>query len=266
MNERGQDWVTDSTNLTDEYTRNRIRHGIVPKLREINPSLEKTMAGTLENLREDNALLKRLADELFDLARRGSGLDAGMLLEADSALSGRAVIRLLNEGGAECSRETAVRVRELCRTGGKLTLGRGRYAVVKNGVLSVENAPEMIPDAEITAEIGSVQELLGRKILISLKKRCNVQKKLTYFHADYDKIKGDIVIRNRRNGDRVRLCGRDFTSEVKKLLQARFAPEERRRALLLCDSEGVIFVEGYGFAERVRADNDTKTVLVCKIS
>ena len=43
LSQRGVDWVTDSTNLTDDYTRNRIRHNIVPQLRQINPSLEKTM-------------------------------------------------------------------------------------------------------------------------------------------------------------------------------------------------------------------------------
>ncbi|SDA16936.1 tRNA(Ile)-lysidine synthase [Ruminococcus sp. YE71] len=266
LNERGQTWVTDSTNLTDEYTRNRIRHGIVPKLREINPSLEKTMAGTLENLREDNALIRRLTDELYERISRDGGLDAVELLSADRALSGRAIRRLLGENGAECSRETALRVRQLCEKGGRLTLGYGRYAALRNGLLVVEREREEIPDTELTAAIGGEICFLGKNIRLTLENDCIVQKKLTNFCADYDKIKGVIVIRNKRNGDRLRLCGRNFTSEVKKLLQAKFSPEERRRAVILCDSEGVIFVEGYGFAERVKADQTTKTVLLCKIS
>ena len=37
--ENSLDYVTDSTNLSDDYTRNKIRHKVVPLLREINPAL-----------------------------------------------------------------------------------------------------------------------------------------------------------------------------------------------------------------------------------
>ena len=67
-------------------------------------------------------------------------------------------------------------------------------------------------------------------------------------------------------GDRIRLKGRGFTSDVKKLLQSRFPSGERTRAVILADDEGVIFVEGFGFAERCAADADSKTLLFCKIS
>ena len=130
--------MTDSTNLTDDYTRNRIRHGIVPRLREINGSLEQTMRGTLDNLREDNALISKLADELYASAQTGGGLSCAVLLAAEPALSGRAIRRLANENGAECPRETVLRIRALCENGGKLTLGRGRYAVSDSRTLRIE--------------------------------------------------------------------------------------------------------------------------------
>lgn len=266
LNERGQTWVTDSTNLTDDYTRNRIRHGIVPKLKELNPSLEKTIAGTFENLREDNALIRRLSDELYESARTQDGLSAAKLSAADRALSGRAVRRLFDENGIDCSRETALRVLELCETGGRISVARDRYAEVKNGLLAIAYGRKMTPDTELIAEIGTENEFFEKKILFTLEKNHIVQKKLTNFCADYDKIKGVIVIRNKRNGDRIKLAGRNFTSEVKKLLQAKFSPDERRKAVILCDSEGVIFVEGFGFAQRVAADKSAKTVLLCKIS
>lgn len=36
----GQDYVTDSTNLEDEYTRNKIRLNLLPLMQEINPSVK----------------------------------------------------------------------------------------------------------------------------------------------------------------------------------------------------------------------------------
>lgn len=126
LSERGVDWVTDSTNLTDDYTRNRIRHNIVPQLRQINPSLEKTMSGTLDNLREDAAFIKGMADELFESAYSGGGLDCAAIAAAHSALSGRAVMRLLKEAGADTSREMVKRVREPVHDRRQNFRGRGR--------------------------------------------------------------------------------------------------------------------------------------------
>jgi tRNA(Ile)-lysidine synthase len=94
----------------------------------------------------------------------------------------------------------------------------------------------------------------------------NVHRKLTNYIADYGKIKGEIILRNRRGGDRIKLIGRNCTSLVKKLFQQGTARSERSRMVILADESGVFFVEGFGFAERVKADSDTKTVLYCKIS
>lgn len=41
LNRTGQDYVTDSTNLQDEYTRNKIRLNLLPMMQEINPSCQR---------------------------------------------------------------------------------------------------------------------------------------------------------------------------------------------------------------------------------
>lgn len=269
LKERGVGWVTDSTNLSDDYTRNRIRHGIVPRLKEINPSLEKTARGTFENLREDNALLTRLGDGLYESAFSGGGLDCKKIAEADPALSARAIKRFLGEKGAQCSRDTVLRVRELCINGGRLDLGRGLYAHAWKGKLYADGGAQT-PETEIKAEIGKEYALFGKKISLEitdlLQENANVHKNITNFTADYGKINGEIVIRNRRAGDSVRFIGKGFTTSLKKLFQSDIPQSERGRTVILADGGGVIFTEGYGFAERVKADKDTKTVLYCKIS
>nr|MBR2040323.1 tRNA lysidine(34) synthetase TilS [Clostridia bacterium] len=54
-------FVTDSTNLTDDYTRNKIRHKIVPVLKEINPKAELSALKTSKSLTEASAFLKQEA-------------------------------------------------------------------------------------------------------------------------------------------------------------------------------------------------------------
>ena len=48
----GQDYVTDSTNLEDEYTRNKIRLNLLPLMQEINPSVKNTLIDTSNYLND----------------------------------------------------------------------------------------------------------------------------------------------------------------------------------------------------------------------
>jgi tRNA(Ile)-lysidine synthase len=78
---------------------------------------------------------------------------------------------------------------------------------------------------------------------------------------DMDKVSGEIILRNRRFGDRIKLSGRSFTSSVKKLLNEKVPPEKRTFVHFLSDDEGVIFMEGFGVAERVMPDNMSQNIL-----
>jgi tRNA(Ile)-lysidine synthase len=49
--ERGLVWREDASNESDKYARNKIRHQVIPVLRELNPNLTETLADTLERLR-----------------------------------------------------------------------------------------------------------------------------------------------------------------------------------------------------------------------
>lgn len=55
--EKGQDYVTDSTNLVDDVVRNKIRLNIIPLLKEINPAVCKNIAATAHYLEEANKIL-----------------------------------------------------------------------------------------------------------------------------------------------------------------------------------------------------------------
>ncbi|HEY3429318.1 MAG TPA: tRNA lysidine(34) synthetase TilS [Cyclobacteriaceae bacterium] len=55
--EKGIQWREDQSNLTDDYQRNFIRHQIIPKLKELNPSLETTLHTGIEKLQNDIELI-----------------------------------------------------------------------------------------------------------------------------------------------------------------------------------------------------------------
>ena len=77
----------------------------------------------------------------------------------------------------------------------------------------------------------------------------------------YDKIIGTMILRNRRNGDKIRLAGRNFTSSVKKLINEKIEPDERPFLHFIDDDYGTVFAEKIGIADRVKPDKNTVNIL-----
>ena len=76
LRERGISWVTDSTNLSGDYTRNRIRNQVIPLLSEaVNSRASDHLAQAAELLREADSFLEEEAGKLLELLERAR--DAG---------------------------------------------------------------------------------------------------------------------------------------------------------------------------------------------
>lgn len=63
LNQLGQPWVEDSSNATDEYSRNRIRHHLLPLLQELNPAALQNIASTADHLRGVSELSEGIASD-----------------------------------------------------------------------------------------------------------------------------------------------------------------------------------------------------------
>ena len=66
----GQGWVEDPTNTDTQFTRNRIRHGLMPALEKTFPQFRQTFARSAAHAAQAQALLVQVAME--DLAQTGS--------------------------------------------------------------------------------------------------------------------------------------------------------------------------------------------------
>ena len=65
----GQGYVTDSTNLQDEYVRNKIRLHLLPMMQELNPSIKEGLAATATRLRSVEAVYAKAMDEALARVR-----------------------------------------------------------------------------------------------------------------------------------------------------------------------------------------------------
>ena len=130
----GLSWVEDPTNLDRRFVRNRIRHEIVPLLREINPSVEESFLRLWEILREEEDFLKEQCEALLNRVQRENCLEVKELKRSHRALILRAVAEFFEIKNLSKTRQVV----SLLEKGGEVNLGSGRKAVRKAGLLCLK--------------------------------------------------------------------------------------------------------------------------------
>lgn len=279
LSERNIGYVTDSTNNSNDYTRNKIRHLVVPKLAEIskeqNGSLYQNISKTLNSIKLDEDYLSTEAENLLKRAQTDeNAFNYEVIFSSHEAVLNRMLVLILKRYEVEVSAAKLEDLKRACEEGKKINLKKNVYASVKSGKLTITGEEEkpQVYYKEISFEnTNKVSEFfLGRRVKICLierdSKESNVHNMFTKKDIDYDKIKGKIFLRNRKSGDKIRLAERGLTKSLKKLFNESIPLEERHKVAVLSDDDGVIYVEGFGADERVSADENTKRILEVEIS
>ena len=86
--------IEDSSNSSQQYSRNKIRLQVMPVLREINPGVSKAILRSGDMLREDNALLEKMADEFISEHFNGESVRSKELAALPDAVESRVIRRL----------------------------------------------------------------------------------------------------------------------------------------------------------------------------
>lgn len=140
---RGLSWVTDRTNLSTDYTRNKIRHIILPEMLKINGSLYSTVTRMEKSLREDSDFLEGMAVRALEEARQPGGWSASALAALPKPVQSRAIRLIFAKGGIEPSALRINTAAEILAAGrGKFNPCRGKFFVVRRGVAFVEEAEQ----------------------------------------------------------------------------------------------------------------------------
>ena len=164
LRERGQGGREDATNADVLLTRNRVRHVLMPMLREFNPGVDALLGRTAEVAREEEAFWQmEVARVLPQVLLPGKPVRGG----------GRAVSTTVGEVGyameiARLKEMPAALRRRLVRAAARKVFGEGRSASDGSYVLSSEETAKVLALAgfggaggAVTGRIGSRLELHG---------------------------------------------------------------------------------------------------------
>ena len=257
--EKNISYVTDSTNLCDDYTRNKIRHHIIPRLKEINPSVERSVLKASFALKEDSEFLNRLALDFMEQSIENSALKLEKFKELSPSIAKR-VIKIFAEKSENKISLENIHIEEIYKAIGKnckISLPKNCSAVICKDFLKIAaNGDNLQNRTEY------IVNMTGQDVSF-IKTNEKINNLLLNNSLDCDKIVGQSVLRTRMSGDSIRLKNRGCTKTLNRIFSESAIPlEERDRLPVLADEKGVIWVYGFGVAKRCAVTETTKRILI----
>ena len=269
------EYVTDSTNFSKEYTRNRIRMDVMPVFYGINPSFDRSAKRMMNNLTEDEKFLAGLAKlKLGEASEDGGFYNAALLAGLDPPILARAVAQAISLSGAPEPESSQIDgVAALLKAGAGTAQLKGGWFARAAGHRLYFIPPGRKNGADpfrFPLKIGVYRNRFYeiRIETVEIDENCfkKFNKRYLKNMVDCDKIKGNTVIRGRKEGEGYRPAGRNGYKTFKKLLNEKGVPAESRSSLpCAADEDGVLWAYGFGPDERCRVSGETKRAFVFNI-
>lgn len=131
-------YVTDSTNLTDDYTRNKLRLNIIPELKRINPSLVAAIGRMSRSVTLDDKYLDKIACGEKSKAYRDGKYYVPALCSLDECILRRVAAMILEENDIPTSALTITKTVQIIRDGkGKINPCQFKFVQIRKKHLFV---------------------------------------------------------------------------------------------------------------------------------
>lgn len=249
-------FVTDSTNLEDDYSRNYIRHRILPTFAEINPSYAESIAKAGEIIKEESDFINEEAEKLLRASVVENGYSKEAFLSVHSAVRKRAFRIILEE---KMSKSVEHRHISLCeeailRKNNRIELSKDLYISFESDIIQFCTLKKDVESWCVEITDFSAETPFGKFELIRSDEGYGI---------DISKLSGKLVFSSKSEGNRIYLKKRKVTKSLKKLFNEMKIPaEERNKIAVFKDGENVVWVEGVGIDGNYLKKADTDEIYV----
>lgn len=245
-----QDYVTDSTNLEAEYTRNKIRLNILPLFEEINPSVKNTLNETIYRLRETE---KIYLDSIYQSIQRvytDGKIDIDKILQEVSPST--LLYEILYPLGFTPQQIESIS-QSLTKQSGKQFYSEKWKVLKDRNFLFIEKKEQttLTPTLEFQEFLFNSDFVIPRNKYVAC--------------LDKDKLKEPLTIRKWQIGDffiPFGMKGRKKLSDY--LTDNKFSLFEKENVWVLCSGKDIAWVINERIDQRFCIDNTTKNVVIIK--
>lgn len=250
-------FVTDETNLTNDYARNYLRNKIIPEVKNLFPEMEKS----IERLSRIAKLEDDYMDKEGDKIVQNNEDFVQISLPSHPAILARATLKALKHLGLEKDWES-VHVNEVlglteAENGKRINLPKGIIAVKEYDNITFykegQKASEQIKFAKGTTVFGNAK--------LKAETVDTVPDLKQGFYADFDKIPKTAVIRTRADGDVFTKFGGGTKSLGDYLTDKKIPVRERDSLPLVADGNKILIIYGIAVSDAVKVDETTNNII-----
>lgn len=281
LNENNYEYCIDKTNLQDIYGRNKIRLNLIPYLEEnFNPNIQNTLFRMSQTMERDKKIIEKYIEEKFNSAKLQGNtnkiiFDLNILKKMDDSELGRVIRRAVEElQGNTINLEMkhidyAIDFIRNGTTGKKINLSQGFIIEISYNNFILNKVVENIDKFQYNIILNSTMCIpqVNKKITSRIIKSSDYNNEdKESISLDYDLIKGNVVVRNRRPGDSMIPCGMTGSKKIKDIfIDLKIPAQERDKKLIIADDDNILYVEGFRIHNNYKVSPYTNNVLNIKI-
>lgn len=233
-------YVNDSTNFDIDYTRNYIRHEIIPMLEKLNPSFLDSCTRMSDNVRDDEGYIKTACDKVIEENKITRRVSTELLNGLERAIAVRVLKHMAQDNLDSKSVDSCIQLAKNGTTGQYINLPNGISFKKERGYvkfLKTEDLFKVTYSVNLNEGINRIKKL---DLIISI----NTDEVINGYEL-YDEVtlitEGQLVARNKNDGDKI-VQGK-MTKKLKKLFCDMHIPSHHRDKIpVICDERGIVYV------------------------
>jgi tRNA(Ile)-lysidine synthase len=256
-------WREDQSNASTKYIRNKIRHGVLPVLKEINPSLLETFSKTLENLQESKQLVE---DRIEAISKEVIERQETTIDESSFKINIEKIKELSNPKAYLFQLLKGFHFTEFNDVFNLLSAQAGKQLFSKTHTLLKDRDYLILTKRDAASEVSEVQEKIFQiaentveikhpiHLTFEAVREKSMQNKNTIYVSEAH-LEFPLIVRKWKNGDYFYPSGMQGKKKISKYFKdEKVSLLEKQHKWLLCDANNtIIWVVG------MRKDNRNKT-------